>query len=87
MNWQIDRYTYLTKFNLYRGPQHDMNAWEYNMNKNDLIDIDEKCEKTLKEFGYMMPWFYSIDNTHTLVLGIASCVKFLLPLMYFLKFL
>ena len=41
------------------------------MNKNDLIDIEEKCEKTLKEFGYMMPWFYSIDNTRKLELGIA----------------
>ena len=45
----------MIRFNHYRGPQHDMNAWEYNMNKNDLIDIEEKCEKTLKEFGYMMP--------------------------------
>ena len=52
------------------------------MNKNDLIDIEEKCEKTLKEFGYMMPWFYSIDNTHILELGISSCLKFLLPLIF-----
>ena len=45
------------------------------MNKNDLIDIEEKCEKTLKEFGYMMPWFYLIDNTRKLELGIPSCIK------------
>ena len=40
-------------YSLYRGPQHDMNAWKYNMKKEDLVEIERKCEKTLKEFGYM----------------------------------
>jgi len=42
-----------TFYSLYRGPQHDMNAWKYKMKKEDLIEIETKCEKTLKEFGYM----------------------------------
>ena len=37
---------------LYRGTDHDMNAWMYTMTKTDLIDIETKCEDTLKEFGY-----------------------------------
>ena len=42
-----------TFYSLYRGPQHDMNAWKYKMKKEDLIEIETKCEKTLKEFGNM----------------------------------
>jgi len=40
---------------VYRGPQHDMNAWEYKMKKNDLVEIEAKCLKVFQKFGYLSP--------------------------------
>ena len=37
---------------LYRGPQHESDAWKHAMKEKDLQEILTKCSGTLKKFGY-----------------------------------
>lgn len=41
-NWQ----------SVYRGPEHNMNAWKRGIKKAELAQIEKKCKSALDYFGY-----------------------------------
>lgn len=47
---------------VYRGPDHEMNAWQHGIKKDELAEIETKCKSTLEYFGYELS-MKSINST------------------------
>ena len=48
--------------NLYKGPEHKIDAWKKTFSVSEVKEIEKLCDKAIETFGYNKTFRWSVLN-------------------------
>ena len=48
--------------NLYKGPEHKIDAWKQTFSVSDVKEIEKLCDKAIETFGYNKTFRWAVLN-------------------------